>query len=148
MEGEQRRKPLLLLLLLLLFLLLTVDLNLIRFLIQACQKLSTIKGYGVEYDKELCIKAENLVTANNLTKQIQIIHNNVLDVEFSEATVLFIYLVPEGILKLKDMLLQALDRGVRIVTYVFSIPGLTPDDTILYKKAVKIYLYKRPSSIC
>lgn len=69
--------------------------------------------------------------------------------DFSEATALFIYLVPEGILKLKDALIAALGRGVRIVTYgmlqyscrlstssqhhfllsaVFSIPGLSPTE--------------------
>lgn len=114
-----------------------------RFLVQACEQHSSIKAFGVEYDNDLCIRANENVTASNLSSQVTIMHNNVLDVDISEATVLFIYLVPEGILKLKDVLLCALERGVRIVTYVFSIPGITPVSTVLYKKSVKIYLYKR-----
>ncbi len=52
-----------------------------------------------------------------ITLQVQILHDNVLNVDFTDGTVLFVYLVPEGILKLKDSLLAALARGVRIVTY-------------------------------
>lgn len=116
-----------------------------RFLIQACQKFPFLTCYGIEYDRDLCTKAIALISANNLTSQINIIHNNVLDVDISNATVLFIYLVPEGILKLKDTLISALMRGSRIATYVFSVPGLKPVETVLYKNAVKIYFYTKAS---
>ena len=43
-----------------------------------------------------------------------------LDVNFNDATALFIYLVPEGLRKLKRRLIDALERGVRIVTYGLS----------------------------
>lgn len=49
--------------------------------------------------------------------KIQIIHDNVLNIDISSATVIFVYLVPEGIRKMKNTLLEALSRGVRIVTY-------------------------------
>jgi hypothetical protein len=35
-------------------------------------------------------------------------------------------LVPEGMRALKPRLLKLLQRGVRIVTYVFSIPDVAP----------------------
>ena len=54
---------------------------------------------------------------NFLIIQAQVIHANVLDVDITEATVIFLYLVPTGIAAMKDTLLSALDRGVRIVTY-------------------------------
>jgi hypothetical protein len=49
--------------------------------------------------------------------QAQVIHANVLDVDFSNATAIFIYLVPEGIAAIRESLLSAIERGVRIVTY-------------------------------
>ncbi len=52
-----------------------------------------------------------------ISLQVTILHDNVLNVNFEDATVLFIYLVPEGILKLKEQLVQAIDGGVRVVTY-------------------------------
>lgn len=44
-------------------------------------------------------------------------HDNVLNIDFSEATCIFIYLVPEGMKLLQPLLVDALRRGVRIVTY-------------------------------
>ena len=40
-----------------------------------------------------------------------------LNIDFSEATCIFIYLVPEGMKLLQPLLVDALRRGVRIVTY-------------------------------
>lgn len=114
-----------------------------RLLITACQKNKSIKGIGIEYDKEIYQKACDSVFMNKLSNQIQIIYDNVLNVNFSDATVIFIYLVPEGMRQLKHLLVDALDRGVRIVTYVFAIPDLQPTDIKLYKSSTKIYLYKK-----
>lgn len=44
-------------------------------------------------------------------------HDNVLTVDFTAATVLFIYLVPDGMKKLCNKLVAAIARGVRIATY-------------------------------
>jgi hypothetical protein len=41
----------------------------------------------------------------------------VLNVDFSEASCIFVYLVPEGMAMLRNSFLEALDRGVRIVSY-------------------------------
>lgn len=49
--------------------------------------------------------------------QVSVVHANVLDVDFSDATAIFVYLVPEGIALIKDRLIEALLSGVRIVTY-------------------------------
>jgi hypothetical protein len=40
-----------------------------------------------------------------------------LNIDFSNATSLFIYLVPEGIKKIRPKLLELLETGVKIVTY-------------------------------
>jgi len=115
-----------------------------RFLIAACERYpkTAMKCIGIEYDKDLYTRACENVYAANLSDQINILHGNVLDVNFVDsATVLFIYLVPEGILLLKEKLLLALERGTRIVTYVFSIPGVVPTAMVVYKESTKLYLY-------
>ena len=113
-----------------------------RFLIQACSKVTKIRCIGIEYDLKYYEKACMNVISNNLEDKIKIIHDNVLNINFIEdATVLFIYLVPEGMNKLRENLIKALDKGVRIVTYVFSIPDLSPSQVVLYKGSTKIYLY-------
>jgi hypothetical protein len=50
--------------------------------------------------------------------QVSIVHANVLDVDISAATIIFVYLVPEGMKAMRDTLVRAMDeRGVRVVTY-------------------------------
>lgn len=114
-----------------------------RFLIKAAQSVPTLKAIGVEYDYDVYVRACELVANNLLQEKISILHDNVLNIDFSEATVIFVYLVPEGMKRLKDKLYNAIEKGVRIVTYVFSIPGLDPVKVETYKSSTKIYLYKK-----
>ena len=107
--------------------------------------------------------------------RLQIIHENVLDVDFSEASVLFIYLVPAGMkairyvcmlrgifflytspayvkssclwdLYYRDKLIDLLEKGCRIVTYIFSIPEVTAERVELFKSSTKIYFYRKSTT--
>lgn len=60
--------------------------------------------------------------------------------DYSAATLVFIYLVPKGILLLQHELEQMKARGVRIVAYLFSIPHWIPKEIRTYKNT-KVYLY-------
>lgn len=88
-----------------------------RVVIQAFSEYKC-RGVGVEYDSDLCEKAVlKMKDVEDCCEYVTIVHNSVENIDFSEATVLFIYLVPEGIKAIRDKLIRALDRGVRIVTY-------------------------------
>ena len=64
---------------------------------------------------------------DGFTGRIEIIHDSVENVDFSEATAIFVYLVPEGLKAIQQQLAVAVnERGVRLVSYVFSVPGLVP----------------------
>jgi hypothetical protein len=79
---------------------------------------STIRAKGIEYDSEIYQRACALVEGSELNRErVQIIHDNVLNIDFSEATCIFVYLVPEGMALLKQQFLDSLERGVRIVSY-------------------------------
>jgi hypothetical protein len=67
----------------------------------------------------------------------------VVDCDITTATAIFVYLVPTGIALIRAALEEAIERGVRVVTYVFSIPGLEPKRVELFKKSTKLYLYSR-----
>lgn len=71
-----------------------------RFLLQCLAYRGICKGVGIEYDYSLveravahCLCGKGQQNASKL----QILHENVLDVDFSEATIIFVYLVPDGI---------------------------------------------------
>jgi len=46
---------------------------------------------------------------------------------------------------LREVFVALLERGVRVVTYVFSVPGLTPQHVVVYKGSTKLYLYTKES---
>lgn len=114
-----------------------------RFLVQAWKRSQHIRAIGVEYDAAIYQKAIKLLHENNLQDSIQVLHDNVLNIDVSDATALFVYLVPDGMKKMREALINAIERGARVVTYVFSIPNLTPTKVELYKSITKIYLYKK-----
>lgn len=119
-----------------------------RFVIEAVKMNRTVQAIGVEYDLALCSRAranaKRILDATQAARCV-IYHDNVLNIDLSHATSMFIYLVPEGLSALKDALIRSLERGTRIVTYVFSIPGLIPHEVQRYKCSTKLYLYTEES---
>jgi len=112
-----------------------------RFLVEGCRLHETIRGIGIEYDSLLCDRARTAVEAAGLSGRVVVYHQNVVDCDLTSATAIFVYLVPAGIALIRAALEEAIKRGVRIVTYVFSIPGLEPRRVELFKKSTKLYLY-------
>jgi len=71
---------------------------------------------------------------------------DVLDVDLSSATCVFVYLVPEGLKQVEAKLHEFLRRGgTRIVSYMFSVPNLTPVEVASTKGACKVQLYNEIS---
>mmetsp|Transcript_20649 Transcript_20649/g.29878 ORF Transcript_20649/g.29878 Transcript_20649/m.29878 type:complete len:185 (-) Transcript_20649:255-809(-) len=114
-----------------------------RLLIRAAQTWG-IKGVGIEYDLKWVTAAQSKVEAAGLESLVSIMHANILDVSFDEATAIFLYLVPDGIRKIRDRLIQKLQSGARIVTYMFSIPDINPISEESYKSTI-IRLYTSQS---
>ncbi|GMH59740.1 hypothetical protein TrRE_jg4390, partial [Triparma retinervis] len=74
--------------------------------------------------------------------KISFIHGDVLEVDLSEATCVFVYLVPEGLKQIEGKLHELLRRGgTRIVSYMFSVPNLNPVEVVSTKGGCKVQLY-------
>lgn len=116
-----------------------------RVLVEACKMNDTLRVIGVEYDLSLVIRASENIRKNGLDSRAKIIHENVLNIHFEDASAIFIYLVPDGIKAISELLLEALRNDVLIVTYVFSIPNIKPVKTVVYKESTKLYLYSKES---
>ena len=84
-----------------------------------------------------------------MPQQATVIHGNVLDFNYSDATALFVYLVPTGMKALRDTLIALMteNKEVRVVTYVFSIPNLEPKQVYVYKLSTKLYLYDHSCTV-
>lgn len=104
------------------------------------------RGVGVEYDAVFAERATAAVAAKGLQDTVSIVHGDAVEVvDTSTATVVFVYLVPEGLAKVAHHLQAARDRGARIVSNMFGVPGWTPTKTERIK-GLPVYLYAGPAT--
>lgn len=98
------------------------------------------KAVGIEIDPLRIWISRLLVFANGLSKKVKIDRKNFFDADIKNATVLFMYLIPKTLAKLKPKLLDELKPGTKIVTFVYKIdlPVVQQDLNN------EIYLYEIP----
>lgn len=96
------------------------------------------KGVGIEIDPLRYCFSSILLHSNILSDRIQFFRKNFFDVDISKATVVFVYLVPKALEKLKPKFLRELRSGTLLVSfrYKISLP------LVRYDKENDIYLYK------
>jgi predicted RNA methylase len=95
-------------------------------------------GVGIEIDPLRYLFSKIRFKLNGFNKKVKIIKKNFYDVNISKASVIFVYLVPRVLNKLKPKFLEELRSGSLIVSFKYEInlPLIGKDDEN------KIYLYK------
>ncbi|HZQ30036.1 MAG TPA: class I SAM-dependent methyltransferase [Patescibacteria group bacterium] len=108
-----------------------------RTLIIAAKKFGA-RGVGVEIDPLRFYFSKLLVKFNGLSKRVELRKENFLNSNISDATVVFVYLVPNALKKLKPKFLKNLEGGTRIVSikYEMELPK-----TKIIRGDRNIYLY-------
>jgi outer membrane protein assembly factor BamB len=106
------------------------------------------KAAGVELDKDLVTKSRARVTAAGVEKLVTIECANLFEADFSQATVVALYLLPTMNQKLVPKL-SALKPGARIVAHSFPIPAIKPAKVVKVTSADddierNVYLYTIP----
>lgn len=96
------------------------------------------RGVGIEIDPLRYLFSKIRFKMNGLDKKIKIIKENFYDINISPATVIFVYLVPRVLEKLKPKFLKELRPGAVIISYKYKInlPLVT------YDKTNDLYLYR------
>lgn len=94
------------------------------------------KGIGVEIDPLRVFISRLLIRLRGLSKKIKIIKGNLFDQDFSDATIVFVYLVPKTLGKLKPKFLKELKPGTKVVSLRYEL------DLPLISKKNNLYLYK------
>lgn len=96
------------------------------------------KGVGIEIDPLRYLISKIRFKINGLNKKIKIIRRNFYDVDTSDASVVFVYLVPNALERLRPKLLKELKQGALLVSlrYKINLPLVTFD------KSNDVYLYK------
>lgn len=94
-------------------------------------------GVGIEIDPLRYFYSKIFLKLNNSTR-VKIIKGNIFNESLSNATVVFIYLVPKTIEKLIPKFKKELKKGTRIVSYVYEV-GL-PIKKFDQKNQLRLYI--------
>lgn len=95
-------------------------------------------GVGIEIDPLRFFISSILLHSNRLSDKVRLKRKNFYDVDISKASVVFAYLVPRVLDKLKLKFLKELRPGTLIISYRYKINLPLVD----YDKKNDIYLYK------
>lgn len=79
------------------------------------------KGVGIEIDLLRAFVSSMLLRSNRLSDEVKIKRKNFFDVDISDASVIFVYLVPKALRRLLPKFKRELKRGTRIVSYRYKI---------------------------
>lgn len=97
------------------------------------------RAIGVDMDPRRIAEANALAATIGVEDRVEFLQEDLLTVDFSEATVLTLYLLPSLNVKLKARILTELKPGTRIIAHAFNMGRWQPDA----KRAMGgVYLYK------
>jgi hypothetical protein len=85
------------------------------------------RAVGIEYNPDMAKYAQCLVKAEGVSDKVRIIQGDIFESDFSEATVVTLYLLPELNLRLRPTLLK-MKPGTRVVSHSFLMDDWEPDD--------------------
>lgn len=106
-------------------------------------KLYGTSGVGVDIDPERIKEANENAKKEGVEEKVSFIEGDLFKQDFSKATVITLYLLPEVNLRLRPILLEQLKPGTRIVSHAFSMGDWEPEQTIEIDGAT-IYLWTVP----
>lgn len=110
-----------------------------RVLIAAI-KAGASKGIGVDIDPDLAEVAYAEVKAAGLEDKVEIWWGNALDIDMSEATVVFLFMGEAFNLIMRPMLWKQLRVGARVVSNDFGMGDWKPDRTLRVNTPGRSYL--------
>ena len=86
------------------------------------------RSMGVEYNPDMVAFAQKNAQAAGVAGKAQIVHGDIFATDFTQATVLTMYLLPSLNMKLRPQIL-AMRPGTRVVTHAFNMEDWEPDES-------------------
>jgi hypothetical protein len=87
------------------------------------------RALGIEYDPDMVALSKRNAAKEGVTDKAQFIQGDLFETDFSQATVLTMFLLPEINLKLRPQILN-LKPGTRVVSNYFTMGEWTADETV------------------
>ncbi|MEM3670756.1 MAG: class I SAM-dependent methyltransferase [Thermoprotei archaeon] len=88
------------------------------------------RAVGVDYERELVMKAYAEAASENLARQVQVVLGDYKSVRLSSADVVTLYLTSQGNAKVFEKLQTERRKKVRVVTHDFPLPGISSVKTV------------------
>jgi SAM-dependent methyltransferase len=103
------------------------------------------KAVGVEFNADMATLAQCFVRADGLTEKVKIVQGDIFETDFSKATVVTLYLLPELNLRLRPTIL-AMKPGTRVVSHSFLMDDWQPDESSVSEDGAA-YLWIVPAKV-
>ncbi|MBF2064829.1 MAG: class I SAM-dependent methyltransferase [Calothrix sp. C42_A2020_038] len=100
-----------------------------RIPITAAQRFGT-RGIGIDIDPERIKEARENAKKAGVADKVQFLQQDLFKSDFSDATVVTLYLLPELNVKLRPQLFKQLKPGTRIVSHAFDMGDWKPEKTL------------------
>lgn len=114
-----------------------------RIVITAAMKRGA-RGVGVDLDPVRVDEARILAFHSRVENMTRFVEADLLEVDFSEATVVSLYLLDQINLTLRPRLLEELQPGARIISHAFDMADWKPDRRLNYN-SVNLYKWVVPA---
>jgi ribosomal protein L11 methylase PrmA len=101
-----------------------------RIVISAVKDFGAARGVGIDIDPERIAEASANARLAGVADRVTFLNQDLFTTNFSDATVVTLYLLPSLNLKLRPKLLSDLRPGTRIVSHAFDIGDWVPEQTI------------------
>ncbi|MDX1480517.1 MAG: class I SAM-dependent methyltransferase [Woeseiaceae bacterium] len=88
------------------------------------------KGIGVEIDPQYIQMARLNARADGVNDKVTFVQDDLFEMDFSDATVVALYLSEPLNIRLRPMLFEQLRPGVRIVSHEFGMGDWEPEQTL------------------
>lgn len=115
-----------------------------RIPITAVKDFGAKRGVGIDIDPRRVAEADENAKKAQVSDKVNFIQGDLFQQDFSEATVITLYLLPELNLKLRPKLLE-LKPGTRIISHSFDMGDWKPERTIKVEGAT-IYFWTVPEN--
>mmetsp|Transcript_16161 Transcript_16161/g.21394 ORF Transcript_16161/g.21394 Transcript_16161/m.21394 type:complete len:166 (+) Transcript_16161:106-603(+) len=116
-----------------------------QFLVR-CAAQTGSRVIGVEIEDLKAEEARARINDAGCQSQVEVITGNALDLDYSDATVIFAALIPRGLRKILPII-QKIPRPLRVVTYLYPFEDLEPNQVWRHHSEDKmsvawpVYLY-------
>ena len=120
-----------------------------RIVITAASEIGC-RGIGIDIDPQRIEESNNNAVKAGLTDKVKFLQQDLFEADFSEATVVTLYLLQTVNLELRPKILRVLKPGTRIVSHDFSMKEWKADkstDVKLERRTHSVYFWIVPANV-